>query len=165
MMITVKMITDKHTAVCYSFSEAVDCSLVLTERKLMNIEKKYRIVKISFILVSCLLCIVLYAIGTYISERKEEQRFAKSIRGTYVSADSFTNISLDDEEQLYYLSGTRVSHGKYKKLNEQVFKLLSGSLKGAYIVKDSNGDIIFIEQDTYADRFKKYDNQITIVSE
>ena len=72
------------------------------------------------------------------------------------------NISLDDEDQLYYLSGDRVSHGTYKKLNEQVFKLLSGHLKDAYIVKDSNGDIILIEQDTSAARFKKYDNQITI---
>ena len=75
------------------------------------------------------------------------------------------NISLDDEDQLYYLSGDRVSHGTYKKLNEQVFKLLSGHLKDAYIVKDSNGDIILIEQDTSAARFKKYDNQTTIVSE
>lgn len=108
---------------------------------------------------------MLYAIGTYVSERKEEHRFAKGIRGTYTSADSFTNISLDDEDQLYYLSGDRVSHGTYKKLNEQVFKLLSGHLKDAYIVKDSNGDIILIEQDTSAARFKKYDNQITIVSE
>lgn len=64
------------------------------------------------------------------------------------------NISLDDEDQLYYLSGDRVSHGTYKKLNEQVFKLLSGHLKDAYIVKDSNGDIILIEQDTSAARFK-----------
>lgn len=165
MMITVKMITDDYTAVYNIFSEAVDLSQVFIERKIMNLEKKYRIIKISFILVSCLFFIVLYAIGTYVSERKEEHRFAKGIRGTYTSADSFTNISLDDEDQLYYLSGDRVSHGTYKKLNEQVFKLLSGHLKDAYIVKDSNGDIILIEQDTSAARFKKYDNQITIVSE
>ena len=146
MMITVKMITDDYTAVYNIFSEAVDRSQVFIERKIMNLEKKYRIIKISFIFVSCLFFIVLYAIGTYVSERKEEHRFAKGIRGTYTSADSFTNISLDDEDQLYYLSGDRVSHGTYKKLNEQVFKLLSGHFEGClYIVKDSNGDIILIE--------------------
>lgn len=129
MMITVEMITDDYTAVYTIFSEAVNRSQVFIERKIMNLEKKYRIIKISFILVSCLFFIVLYAIGTYVSERKEEHRFAKGIRGTYTSADSFTNISLDDEDQLYYLSGDRVSHGTYKKLNEQVFKLLSGHLR------------------------------------
>ena len=92
MMITVEMITDDYTAVYTIFSEAVNRSQVFIERKIMNLEKKYRIVKISFILVSCLFFIVLYAIGTYVSERKEEHRFAKGIRGTYTSADSFTNI-------------------------------------------------------------------------
>ena len=74
MMITVEMITDDYTAVYTIFSEAVNRSQVFIERKIMNLEKKYRIVKISFILVSCLFFIVLYAIGTYVSERKEEHR-------------------------------------------------------------------------------------------
>ena len=79
MMITVEMITDDYTAVYTIFSEAVNRSQVFIERKIMNLEKKYRIVKISFILVSCLFFIVLYAIGTYVSERKEEHRFAVPI--------------------------------------------------------------------------------------
>lgn len=60
MMITVKMITDDYTAVYNIFSEAVDRSQVFIERKIMNLEKKYRIIKISFIFVSCLFFIVLY---------------------------------------------------------------------------------------------------------
>ena len=79
MMITVKMITDDYTAVYNIFSEAVDRSQVFIERKIMNLEKKYRIIKISFIFVSCLFFIVLYAIGTYVSERKEEHRFVEPI--------------------------------------------------------------------------------------
>ena len=67
MMITVEMITDDYTAVYTIFSEAVNRSQVFIERKIMNLEKKYRIIKISFILVSCLFFIVLYAIGTYVS--------------------------------------------------------------------------------------------------
>ena len=61
MMITVEMITDDYTAVYTIFSEAVNRSQVFIERKIMNLEKKYRIIKISFILVSCLFFIVLYA--------------------------------------------------------------------------------------------------------
>ena len=59
MMITVEMITDDYTAVYNIFSEAVDRSQVFIERKIMNLEKKYRIIKISFILVSCLFFTVL----------------------------------------------------------------------------------------------------------
>ena len=73
MMITVEMITDDYTAVYNIFSEAVDRSQVFIERKIMNLEKKYRIIKISFILVSCLFFTVLYAIGTYVSERKDRK--------------------------------------------------------------------------------------------
>ena len=58
MMITVEMITDDYTAVYTIFSEAVNRSQVFIERKIMNLEKKYRIIKISFILLVfyCAVC-------------------------------------------------------------------------------------------------------------
>ena len=131
----------------------------------MSIEKKYRIAKISIILLSITLCIVLYAIGTHISRYKEEARTASFIRGTYVSGDTFTNVSLDDDDSRYYVLGNIVSSGTYKRLSKHVFKLLSGEFKDAYIIKDSNGDITLIKNGDSAEVYKKFDNQITIMHE
>lgn len=131
----------------------------------MSIEKKYRIAKICITLLSIAFFIVLYAIGTHISRYKEQARTASFIRGTYVSADTFTNVSLDDEDLRYYVSGNIVSSGTYKRLTKHVFKLLSGKFKNAYIIKDSNGDITLIKNGTSAAVYKKYDNHITIMHE
>lgn len=131
----------------------------------MNIEKKFLIVKILSIVLSIIVFALLFIIATQLNNSKEDARLAKIVRGTYISADTFTNISLDDEEMRYYLSGNQVSSGKYKKIDNHVFKLLSGKLKGSYVIKDSNGNITLLESDSSAEIYKKYDNQITIMHE
>lgn len=125
----------------------------------MNIEKKYRITKCLLIILSILMFVSFYVLGTYIDKGKEEARQARILRGTYVSADTFTNLALDDETSCYYLSGKEVSNGRYEKLHEQVYKLVSGKLKNSYIMKDSGGDIILIKNDSVTN-FKKNDNTI-----
>lgn len=132
----------------------------------MNIEKRYGIAKCFLVVLSIMDFVLLYGIGTYMSREKDEARQAKIVRGTYISDDTFSSIALDDEKGMYYLSGKEVSSGKVERVSEQVFKLVSGKFKDGFIIKDSSGDILLIDNKQNVARvLRKNSYEITIGAE